>query len=287
MAGTRPAIAADIEGICSLLHRRMSAEISEDGWRRLMTYPWLADKPDLGAIVEDGGDIVGYLGVIYADRRRRGRDFRTGNLTSWYVEKSYRRSGIGLDLLRMATRHSDVVYTSFTPTERTLPLLRLAGLRPLDGERCVWRRSGQRPRAGLRIIAEPEHIRSSLGREGRRLLADHAGLPVHPFLVRGATGDCLVLLSIHQDAGGGGRLEALYVEAPEVFASVAQDFADAVLPSDQIELAVDRRFLGAGPLDTQPQKIRVPRYYRPAPGVDPADVDILYSEIELLDLKLW
>jgi hypothetical protein len=287
MVEVRPAMTGDIDAVCDLLHQKMNPQIPVAGWRRLMTYTWLADKPDLGSVVEDGGRIVGYMGVIYADRQRHGHRFRTGNLTSWYLEKSYRATALGMELLRVATRHGDVVYTSFSSAAKAVPLLRLGGLRPLDSERFIWRRGGGKPASGSAIVIGAKNVLPLLGREERQLLADHADFAVHPYAIRGAGGDCLVLASIHEKAGQIATHEALYVGEPEIFALSAQAFADAILPAGPAVLAVDKRFLGDCAPDGEMEAIRVPRYFRPVPGVGAQDIDILYSEIELLDLKLW
>lgn len=287
MVAVRPAVPGDIEAVCDFLHRRMSAEIPASVWRRLMTYGWLPDKPDVGAVAEDNGRIVGYLGVVYADRQRRGRRFRTGNLTSWYLEKPYRDTGAGMELLRVATRYGDVVYTSFSSGVRALPLLRLGGLRPLDGERFVWRRRPGPPPAAGKIVIGAENVSALLEREERELLTDHAELAVGTYAVRTEGGICLVILSIHEKADHVAAHEALYVGEPEIFAPNAQAFADAILPEGKAVLTVDKRFLADCPVDAETEAIRVPRYYRPVPGVDARDIDILYSEVVLLDLKLW
>jgi hypothetical protein len=287
MAEARVAVAADTDGICALLHDRMSAEIPVRDWRRLMTYDWLPAKPDLGGVIEEEGRIVGYMGVIYAERRRNRRSFTTGNLTSWYVERPYREGGLALGLLRICTRRRDVVYTSFTSTSKALPLLRLAGLRPLDAARYAWRRGAGRPAGDITVVSGAKAVAPLLGVIERRLVADHAALAVHPCLLRADAGDCLVMLSVHAKTEAPARFDALYIGAPDILAANAQAFADAILPSGEAELTVDRRFLGDGASGGELQEIRVPRCYRPIEGLEPADIDILYSEIELLDLKLW
>lgn len=287
MAEARVAVAADIDGTAEFLNREMNAEIPVRHWRRLMTYDWLPDKPDLGAVIEDAGRIAGFMGVIYAERQKRGRRFTTGNLTAWYVARPYRQGGLAMDLLRLCTRHRDVVYTSFTSTEKALALLRLAGLRPLDSERYVWRRNAGGRANPITVLTGAKAVAPFLGAIERRLVEDHAALAVQPCLLRAREGDCLVMLSSHEKAGGTLHFDALYVGAPEVFAANAQAFADNCLPSSQAELRIDRRFLGGGVDDAELQAIRVPRYYRRTQGLEPRDIDILYSEIELLDLQLW
>ena len=50
-------------------------------------------------------------------------------------------------------------------------------------------------------------------------------------------------------------------------------------------LAVDRRFLDGCAAVAESEQIRVPRYFR-SPVLARREVDFLYSEIPLLDLKL-
>ena len=66
----RPALADDAAAIATFLHESMGGRLGLADWRRLFSYSWLAEKPDLGCIVEDEGRIVGFLGVVYADRER-------------------------------------------------------------------------------------------------------------------------------------------------------------------------------------------------------------------------
>jgi len=287
MAQARVAGAGDIDAICDFLHREMSAEIPVESWRRLMTYEWLSVKPDFGSVIDDAGRIVGYLGVIYAERRCNGRSFTTGNLTSWYVARPYRQGGAAMDLLRISTRRRNVAYTSFTSTAKALPLLRLAGLRSLDDARYVWCRGAGPGTGPLKVVAGAEKIAPLLDSSQQRLVADHAALPVRPYVLSAGADECLVMLSVHEKAGGPARYDALYVGNPDVFTANAQGFADAVLPAGPAELSVDSRFLDEGAAGGAPQAIRVPRYYRPIPDLEPRDIDILYSEIQLLDLTLW
>jgi len=287
MAQARVAGAGDIDAICEFLHREMSAEIPVENWRRLMTYEWLSVKPDFGSVIDDAGRIVGYLGVIYAERRWNGGSFTTGNLTSWYVARAYRQGGAAMDLLRISTRRRDVAYTSFTSTAKALPLLRLAGLRSLDDARYVWRRGGQPGTSPVTVVTGTKHVAPLLGPSERRLVADHEALAVYPYVLSVGADNCLVMLSIHEKKSGPARYDALYVGNPDVFTANAQGFADAVLPAGPAELSVDSRFLDEDAVGGAPQAIRVPRYYRPIPGLEARDIDILYSEIQLLDLTLW
>jgi hypothetical protein len=143
----RAAGPGDADAICALLHDQMSSRISRERWRRLFDYPWLADKPDCGVVVLERGRVAGYLGVVYADRRLRGRTFRTGNLSSWYIVRSLRGQGLGLAMVRYATRDGGVTYTTFSSNPPALRLTAEVGLVLLDESRFLWRRTDERTSA--------------------------------------------------------------------------------------------------------------------------------------------
>ena len=60
----RPALAADIETVCRLLHEQMNRRLPPERWRRITTYPWLTEKPDFGRVVDDGGRNVFTLSTL-------------------------------------------------------------------------------------------------------------------------------------------------------------------------------------------------------------------------------
>ena len=145
----------DRDAVVALLHERMSSRISPAVWRRLFDYPWLADKPDCGVIVLERGSVVGYLAVIYADRRLGGRKARTANLSSFYLVKPLRGQGIGLAMLQLATRDPGVTYTTFSsnpPALRLVARSRPCASRP---DRFLWRRSGGKVRTSRCSQASP------------------------------------------------------------------------------------------------------------------------------------
>ncbi|MFQ5972150.1 MAG: GNAT family N-acetyltransferase [Alphaproteobacteria bacterium] len=286
MVEVRAAREPDIEPICRLLHDRMNARLSVAEWRRLMSYGWLREKPDFGVVVEAAGEIAGYLGVVYAERDVDGLTARTGNLTSWYLAKPYRGQGIGMDMLSQATSDPAVTYTTFSSTPRVLPMMERAGLAPLDTERFIWRRDPQ-GESGLDIVEGLAAVRPRLGPREGRLLDDHAGFNVAPYLIRTPGGTCLVILSIRMKGADVAYHEALYVGDGGVFAAHAAAFANAILPPRPSLVAVDRRFLAGQAVDAEREPIPVPRYARTVAPLAPERVDFLYSEIPLLDLKLY
>ncbi len=234
-------------------------------------------------VVEDGA-IAGYLGVIHAERSIGGRTVRTANLSSWYIARSLRGQGMGLAMLHLATRDPSVTYTTFSSNPPALRLMAKVGLGLLDERRFLWRRTG--PAAATRVISGLDAVLPEVPENERRILEDHRDLPVEPHLLRAPEGDCLVLLSVKKKGADIAYHEVLHLGRPGALAPHAQAFANAVLAPGASVLAIDQRFLDGFEIAAETEPISVPRHFR-SPDLARREVDFLYSEIPLLDLKLY
>jgi len=279
----RPATEADADAICALLHQQMNRRIAPERWRRLMRYPWLAEKPDLGRVAVDGARVAGYVGMVHADRAIGGRCERIVNICAWYLDRDYRGHGLGFELMRAATEDPGRSYTILTSSAKTLRLLDAVGYRVLDSDRLLWRRQGAPP-GGLGVV-EGAALLPRLAPPARRLVEDHAGLPVRPLLLERDGDSCLLVLSEKLKGDDVAYSDVLHLGDPGFFARHARAIADRLLPAGKAVLAVDRRFLGGGETGGEVETIRVPRFYK-STRLAPAEIDNLYSELQLLDLKL-
>jgi GNAT superfamily N-acetyltransferase len=276
----------DREAVCALLHERMSSRISLERWRRLFDHGWLADPPDCGVLLRQGRELAGYLGVIHAERRIGARWVRTANLSSWYILKPLRGHGLGFAMLQHATRNPQVTYTTFSSNPPALRLMAAVGLVPLDDARLLWRRSGATP-AGIEVVSGLPAVLPLVPEQERRLLEDHRDLPIHAHLLRSADGDCLVILSIKRKNADVAFHEVLHLSRSAVLVRHIEAFADIVLTPGESVLSVDSRLLqGCEVAGAERRPIPVPRYFR-SPDLACREVDFLYSEIPLLDLKLY
>jgi RimJ/RimL family protein N-acetyltransferase len=274
----------DREPVIAFLHQKMSSRISLERWRRLFDYCWLEAKPDCGVVVLENGAIAGYLGVIHAERAIGGRKVRTANLSSWYIERSLRGQGLGLAMLELATRDPRITYTTFSSNPPALRLMAKVGLSLLDERRLLWRRSGKAP--GVVVLSGLKAVLPEVTDTERRILLDHRELPVQPHLLRSPEGDCLVVLSVKRKGKDVAYHEVLHLGRPAVLARHAQAFADIVLAPGASVLAVDARFLEGFAAAAEIEPIGVPRFFRSA-DLAVREIDFLYSEIPLLDLKLY
>jgi len=283
-AKVRPAVASDIETVCRLLHEQMNRRLLPERWRRITTYGWLQDKPDFGRVADDGGRIVGFVGSVYADREIAGRRERVVSMSSWYLDKAYRGQGLGFELMGSATADDSATYTMITVSPRNLAMLPKLGYRILDHDRHVWSASG-RPVAGLDIEQDVGRILERIDASQQLMLRDHAGLPVRPVLISTRDGSCLAVFSVKMKGEDVTYFDALHLSDPCFFAAHAQSIAYSLLPPGKAVLAVDRRLLAGHKADGAVEPIPVARYYK-SQRLAPSEVDNMYSELLLLDLKL-
>jgi GNAT superfamily N-acetyltransferase len=281
----RPAVAADIDAVCRLLHEQMNRRLVIERWRRLMTYPWLEPKPDFGRVAEVDGKVVGFVGSVYADRQINGRRERVVSMSSWYLDKAYRGRGLGFELMRSATEDERFTYTMLTVSPRNLAMLPGLGYRILDHDRRVWVAEGS-PQDWLHVEQDPTRIEARVDANQQRMLEDHRAQPIRPILLSAHGRSCLAIFSVKRKGADITYFDVLHLSDPHFFADHAQAIANALLPRDgEARLAADTRLLHGREDIGQVQPMPVARYYK-SMSLSPAEVDNMYSELLLLDLKL-
>jgi len=278
----RPAQAADVPAIVELLHTRMNRKIAPERWRRLFDYAWLADKPDYGRVAVADGQLVGFVGALYADRTIARRPERLVNICAWYLDKAHRGRGAGRELMAAATANPDWHYTINTSSSRTVDILEAVGFTVLDAARYDWRRKG---RADLAVEWDAARILDRATNTQRELLEDHADLPVMPALVGHDAGETLVVFAVTRKGDDQPWFDVLHVGDPDLLAAHGQAVADAVLPSDDAVLSADARFCSATPAGARRVTLPVPRFVKSA-RLAGHHVDHLYTELQVLGLKL-
>lgn len=282
-ATLRRAQPADIDAICTLLHTHMNPDFSVDRWRQLFSATWCAADPDIGIVAVDGEEIVGFHGHVCSSRPLGVRRERFVNFTSWYIRKEYRGQGLGREMLAMATADPDTTYTVCSLSAKRIDFFKTLGLDVLETERYLWRRDG-RSYENLDVIRDIDQMILRANPQEVRVLEDHQGMAVTPVLISTKCTQCLLLLSIAKKQGGT-YYDVLYRSNPGLFTERAGDIAQALLPDDGAVLAADKRFVEDDGPGAEVEAIPSPRFYK-SNRVKPADVDLAYSEIVLLGLKL-
>ncbi|MBP0617184.1 GNAT family N-acetyltransferase [Jiella mangrovi] len=289
-ARVRPAGDGDVDRVAGLLHDRMNARIPAETWRLLLDYPWRPPEAERGWLVEDDGEIVGFMGTIYSDRQTSAGLRRFCDLSSWYLMAAYRGTGIGDELLRAGMAKPDVTYQTMTARRATGRKIRALGFSILDDSRSLFRPAGgegERPDDGdLRLIRDPAEIRERLTAQERRMLDDHHGFDIHHAFLETEAGQGTWLVWQRKLKGEAVAYhDVLHASNYDFLSASAARIAGLVCVGEKAVLAIDTRMMNAGDDPGEVEIIPLPRWYRPR-DVGPRDVGHLYSEVLLLDQKL-
>ena len=280
----RPAEPDDVDAICMLLHTKMNRKIEPQRWRNLMTYEWLKDKPDLGRVVDKQGEILGYLGMVYADRLIDQRPERIVNICAWYLDKSLRGLGLGKSIMVDATFDPSMSYTIMTSSKNTIGLLGQVGYEILDDKRYVWFKQPDQ-KSPLVSTTDLSEIYAEITLEQKKLIDNHVQFAVTPVLVKSNDLQCLLIFSIKQKGEDITYFDLLYTSDRKFVAEFGQQLANSLLPPESSVLAVDCRFAEGHAVGAVTEKLPVARYVK-STNLSPENFDHLYTELQLLDLKL-
>lgn len=260
-------------------------KIPFERWRNILDCRWIPEDDRYGAVVMEGERLRGFLGIVFADRPLAGGIHRTGNITSWFLDKDLRRGGLGQEMLGLVTSAPGVIYTATSPNVRSGSLLAKVGWQRLDDRRFLWYRTDAAPATEVRRIASVEEA-GDIEAAGRRILSDHAGLNIVPYVVRDASGAAFLVVTYVKRKGNDVlHHEVLHVSDRPLFTRLVRDFANAVLPPGKAVLSLDSRFVTAAARPDGILPLDIPRYCRLC-GVELHHIDFLYSEVVLLDLKI-
>ncbi|UWR26818.1 GNAT family N-acetyltransferase [Sulfitobacter sp. S223] len=257
------------------------AKWGADGWTRLLANRWGGAGGEFAVTARDKGVLVGVMGMNDSIRHTPRGPQRYRNLTSWYVLKTHRGMGLGERLMHTAMADPEVTSTNLTSAKAALPLVDRIGFKILDAQRNIWRHSGGTP---LSHTLDPLND-ASLSPVDAQVLADHAALNLKPAVVETQDGPLTLVLSVKQKSDEYVTHEVLYVGQPDLLARHARAVADTLLPAEAAVFSVDSRLI-ADPHPDAIETIEVPRFYKGSTML-PSEIDHMYSEIVLMDMKLY
>ena len=253
-------------------------------WQRLLDGRWSRPGDSYAITAYDGETLIGAMALVVTQRPTEGGEGITANMSSWYILKPWRGQGLGGRMIALARSIPGVTITDLTSSPLAIGAVRRAGLEVLDDTRMIWE-----PRKNLHPLAvsDPADRLGDLTPKDSRIIRDLDGLAAQRVVVETPDGPVLIILSVKRKHDSHLTHEVLHIGNRARFAAHARAIADALLPADGAVLSVDRRFVpdDADSGEDRQEAIRVPRFYTPG-RMDPADIDYLYSEVVLLDMKL-
>lgn len=276
----------DIESICSLLHTKMNSRIPVERWRQLMSYSWLKQKPDFGRVVESNGKVLGFCGMVYADRNlgNSKRVERIVSMSSWYLDKTVRGKGLGKAMLAAAIEDPTLTYATLTNSRKPLGIVEALGFRVLEDHRYLWRKKTAVDTA-ITLLDDVTTIKSLVKPFQQKMIDDMADLPVVPMLLQAEAQHALLFFSIKRKNNDVIWFDLMHVSDRVLFTRHAQSLATMLLPEEPSILAADGRFVSEPSSQAEYEPLPVSRYFV-SQRVEPHELDNLYSELQLLDLKL-
>jgi hypothetical protein len=256
--------------------------LTKDDWRPLFSR---RNAPDdcCGYALLDKSRIVGMLGMLFSDRTVNGVSRRFCNLFSWYVNE---HRGKSLMLMRPALNLHDCTLTDLTPTNQVSDISQRLGFRPLDSRlRVLFPVERNRIPEDIDVIADRSRMRAVLNEADSRVFDDHQ-LPGIGHLVVQSAGDyCYV---VYSDVA---RYRIPYAHV-HYFSNRELFQAHTLCIREHITRSTSARFVAVNDRQTRGmtlrRSVRLPistrHIFRPA-GVQPGDIDTLYSEVSFLRLS--
>lgn len=143
--------ADDIDNVVDLLARGFvtGPNYWSQALQRLTDHPTPPGFPKYGYALDDEGELVGVVLLIFTSVRVNGENRTRCNVSSWYVEPRYR--SYGSILAMRAVRHKGATYFNISPAPHTWPILERQGFSQFAAGRTVAVPALSRSSSGVRV----------------------------------------------------------------------------------------------------------------------------------------
>lgn len=288
MINLRWAVAEEKEKIQTYLFEKMG-KIPLERWGNILDCRWNETDDKYGVVVEEDGELAGFLGIVFADRMIAGAPHRTGNITSWFLEKHLRRGGLGQEMLTLITEPVGVTYIAISANFRSGALLKKINWQPLEDTRLYWNRTANILPSDLKLVSGVDGVAGKLKEGAAKIVRDHTGLNLTPHLLSTGTQDDLFFITYTKRKGDNdtAHVEILHSGNPVLLSKHIRDIANLLLPKQNSVLSSDKRFLLPNVSYDANESLQVPRYFKAKEKPPLEEIDFLYSEVVLLDLKIY
>ena len=128
----------DVEDLLTNFWRRGN----EIKWHKLFEYQWRRDENYCGLALKDDDKVVGFIGMIFSQRRIDESVEKFCNLTAWFVREDYRGRAIALLFPLFSMRNYTI--TDFTPARKVYRIQNKLGLKDLDTKGRIMLPIGRR-----------------------------------------------------------------------------------------------------------------------------------------------
>ena len=254
---------------------------SIERYRSLFHPPWDTHEDYCGYALADKGKIRGFMAYVFSRRHMSGETEKFCNLTTWVVVPEYRFAS--LRLLSPLADLRECTVTDFTPTPVAVKALRAFRFQVLEDSAYVLLPVPRAATRGITVTVDPARIRPALHDVDRQTFDDHTSTLCRHMLLRGGLGEACYLITTRRKYRGMPITHVHHISDAETFlrhqATIRLQLAVRNLTPIVL---VDARMLPTRPAASVRVSYPTPRLYLPSPGLLPADIDNLYSEIVLM-----
>ncbi|PYC87706.1 hypothetical protein C7C46_02860 [Streptomyces tateyamensis] len=187
----RRAVAEDLHQVYPLLRDSTlnSSWIPFESRRRMFQPQWGGNEGYYGYVMEDGSEVVGFLGTLFTERDIDGRRHKFCEIHSWFVKDAYRNESMKLFLPVMSIRKATLL--NYTPTRTVYDISKKFGWADLE-TKVLQFLPVPTPRTlspGYRLETRKHLIIQHLDEADRKIFLDHENLDCRHYLVmrRGST----------------------------------------------------------------------------------------------------
>jgi hypothetical protein len=257
-------------------------QVDPQDWKKIFSPIWANQREEYGYVLQDGGEVVGFLGTLCSTRSILGTMQEFCNLTSWIVKPEYRAESLSL-LFPLMSR-PDHTLTNFTASNRVIEVLLKLGFRSLEDHYWMILPLPAAP-GGIKILMGAEVIKNKLDGQDAVILHDHLKLHCQHILLESSDGHCYMVLNPARKRNRP-VMYVNYLSNPDYFINNIQKCTYSLCRQLKINgLMVGEHSLAGSRI---PLALRIKRrhalLYR-SKIVSPGQIDTLYSEIQVLGLK--
>ncbi|HXQ37277.1 MAG TPA: hypothetical protein VN843_24925, partial [Anaerolineales bacterium] len=276
----RKATPDDFDSVYPLFSGFQEPRPSKEEFQRLFMPRWGSNESHVGFILEENGQVAGYLGTLFSIREVNGRKEKFCNLCTWIVKEEYRSEG--LPLLFQVLRMKDVTVTNFTGN-RVASILTKFDFQVLDKALKILLpvpAIGD----GCELIFDYARIAQLLQAQDRRIFEDHRDLK-YPFALLKAGEDSSLICYKKVKRKRLPVLEVHYLSGHDVFIKHFRHvLLSLCLRTRTVGLMAGDHFLGEASF---PFSIIIPqrqmRLFR-SRTVSVEEMDTMYSELQILNI---
>ena len=276
-AKVRAAMAEDFDAVYPLLQELNSTRFTREIWQRLFTNLWHQEDWSPGYVLDNGEDVVGFLGGLNSRTVLDGETHTVCNLTAWIVKDEYRSNSIML--LMPFLKRKNTSLTSLTSSPEAYKVYKKLGFKDVDTECRIIYPLPSFSRQ-YKVLSAKDEVLTVLNEKEKKVFTDHEGLDVKQIVISDGQEHCYLLMTRRL-----GRGHIQMISNVELFSKAVGVTCGSICKSIGVKsLQVDERFMAGQKILLSRRKV-FPQPKQVRGKLSALQVNAAYSELSVLAIK--